>query len=100
MSLHPLHQDLLEYVASYRGEQASPGQHPAALVTEIFASDSDDHNTLHCQQLEGWYHDYAKLRNMTYLFKKPDSVVSKLKKWVLNYGVLPATPQPPKLTMW
>ncbi|CAK9005673.1 unnamed protein product [Durusdinium trenchii] len=75
MSGGDLQTDLLEYVASYRGEQASPGQHPAALVTEIFASDSDDHNTLHCQQLEGWYHDYAKLRNMTYLFKKPDSVV-------------------------
>ncbi|CAK9093328.1 Uncharacterized protein SCF082_LOCUS43905 [Durusdinium trenchii] len=67
--------DLLEYVGSFRGEQATPGEHPAALIAEIFASDSAEHNHLHCTQLEGWYFDYAKMRNMSYLFKKPESVV-------------------------
>ncbi|CAL1150712.1 unnamed protein product [Cladocopium goreaui] len=68
--------DLLEYVASFRGEHVFPGHHPAALVTEVFASESDEHNKLHCQQLEAWYQDYAtKIRKMPYLFKTPTSVV-------------------------
>jgi len=66
-------------VASFRGEHVFPGHHPAALVTEVFASESDEHNKLHCQQLEAWYQDYAtKIRKMPYLFKTPTSVVSKL----------------------
>lgn len=73
------HQDLLEYVASFRGDHVCVGHHPAALVTEVFACESDGHNRLHSQQLEAWYHDYAtNIRKMPYLFKPPASVVSNL----------------------
>ena len=64
-------------MASFRGENVIPGSHPAALVAEVFASESTDHNNLHCQQLEAWYQEYATtVRKAPYLFKKPESVVS------------------------
>ena len=65
-------QDLLDYVGSFRGETS--GAHPATLVTELYG-DSGGSSQLHCQQLEGWYEEYANtVRRMPYLFKRPEQV--------------------------
>ena len=66
-------------MGSFRGENAIPGSHPAALVAELFASSNDEHNKLHSQQLEAWYSEYATaVRKAPYLFKKPESIAPRL----------------------
>lgn len=76
---HIPHQDLLDYVGSFKGESSTEGHHPAALVAEVFGSSSAEHNLLHCQQLESWYQEYAtNVRKAPYLYKKAESVVSRL----------------------
>ncbi|CAK9073143.1 unnamed protein product, partial [Durusdinium trenchii] len=67
--------DLLDYVSSFRGE--SSGAHPASLISELYGA-SEHSNMLHCQQIEGWYAEYANtVRNMPYLYKKPSQVDAK-----------------------
>lgn len=81
-------QDLLDYVSSFRGE--SSGAHPASLISELYGA-SEHSNMLHCQQIEGWYAEYANtVRNMPYLYKKPSQVETQitfiLLQWFLVMG--------------
>ncbi|CAK9002075.1 Uncharacterized protein SCF082_LOCUS7183 [Durusdinium trenchii] len=73
-----LETDLLNYAASFRSSN-NEGAHPAALMTELYGSAATDANVLHCQQLDGWYSEYAtSIRNMPYLYKKPEQVAFDL----------------------